>query len=233
MSEHPHIPRDGGHGEQGHDLTRRTVLAGVAATTVAAGVAGVELPAHAQTQPTAAAPDVKPEDMVAFLYLSSALTGIAAHKLAPGFNKAPPQPQPSDPMKVNQGSDPVGIKRVYFDLLSKNEPKTFATLLQIAKAKAGAADRDAAIIQQVLTSDDTKYLARSIVLMWYLGAWYPPKALKDSAANPGARPDFSVISPDAYSQSWALSVAQAHPMGFSRFQFGYWSHPPRDITDFI
>jgi hypothetical protein len=220
--------RDGNHGDQGHELTRRTVLAGVAATTVAAGVAGVEIPVQAQA-PTA----VAAEDMVAFIYLSSALTGIAGGKLSPGFDKPPPQPQPTDPMKVNQGSDPVDIKRVYFDMLKKNEPKAFATLLKIAKDHAGDANRDAAIIQQVLTTDDTKYLARSIVLMWYLGAWYAPQELRKSNQDPDADPNFTVISTDAYTQSWALSVAQAHPMGFSRFQFGYWSHPPRDIADFI
>ena len=31
----------------------------------------------------------------------------------------------------------------------------------------------------------------------------------------------------------ALRVAQAHPMGFSEMQFGYWTRPPNDIHDFI
>ncbi|MGY3133406.1 hypothetical protein ACVWZM_004088 [Bradyrhizobium sp. USDA 4501] len=222
----PHLSRDRSQGEQGHELTRRTILAGVAATTVTTGVVGVEIHAQAKVQPPT---EAQPDDMRAFIYLSSALTGIAPGKLAPGFGVPPP----TDPMKVNQGSDPVDIKHAYFDWLTKNAPKTFPALLKIAKDKVGAADRDAAIIQQVVAGEDTKYLGRSIVLIWYLGAWYAPADLKKAADNPGTRPDFAVISPDAYTQSWALSVAQAHPMGFSRFQFGYWSHPPREIKDFI
>ncbi|WP_052833011.1 hypothetical protein [Bradyrhizobium sp. LTSP885] len=232
MSEHPHLPQDGHHAEHGGELTRRTVLAGVAATTVAAGVVGMELPAAAQA-PAA----IMPDDMVAFIYLSSALTGIAGDKLAPGFADPPPQPQPTDPLKMNEGSDPVSIKQTYFRWVSDpghDNRKAFPKLLQIAKDSIGASDRDAAIIQKVSTSDDTKYLARSIVLMWYLGAWFAPDDLQTTSRDPGgAEPNFSVISPAAYTQGWALYVAQAHPMGFSRFQFGYWSHPPRDLGDFV
>jgi len=28
-------------------------------------------------------------------------------------------------------------------------------------------------------------------------------------------------------------VAQAHPMGFSEMQFGYWTRPPNELRDFI
>ena len=81
---------------------------------------------------------------------------------------------------------------------------------------------------------DTKYLARSIVLMWYLGAWYDPGHLQALVEHPSAAPaKFEVISPKAYTQGWALRVAQAHPMGFSEMQFGYWSRPPSPRGDFI
>jgi hypothetical protein len=222
MSEHSDLPREGS------ELTRRMVLAGVAASTV---VAGVDIPAQAE-MPAA----TKPEDMLAFIYLSSALTGIATDRLAPGFAAPPPQPQPSAPLNVNQGSDPVDIKRDYFALLTQLDTKaTFAKLLQIAKDNAGlpAPDRNAAIIQKVQASDDTLYLGRSIVLMWYLGAWYDPRALQAINRNPDSDLTFNVISPKAYTQGWALSVAQAHPMGFSQFQFGYWSRLPKDRDDFI
>jgi hypothetical protein len=205
------------------------MLAGVAATTVAAGVASVEIPAYAQT------PDAnKREDMLAFIYLSSALTGIAEDKLAPGFSHEPPKQQPSDPLKRNQGSDPVDIKHCYFKwIVDRDKTKTFPKLLQIARDNLSAPDRAAAIISKVQASDDTNYLARSIVLMWYLGAWYAPENLQNSNRNSDAELKFSVISPTAYTQGWALSVAQAHPMGFSRFQFGYWSRPPSGLGDFI
>ena len=47
-------------------------------------------------------------------------------------------------------------------------------LLKIARDNVNASDREKAIIDKVQSSDRTKYLARSIVLMWYLGAWYEP-----------------------------------------------------------
>lgn len=95
-------------------------------------------------------------------------------------------------------------------------------------------NRSQAIIDQVQATPDTKYLARSIVLMWYLGAWYDPDHLRILVERPNPPPaKFDVISPKAYTQGWALRVAQAHPMGFSEMQFGYWSRPPGPRTDFI
>jgi hypothetical protein len=80
---------------------------------------------------------------------------------------------------------------------------------------------------------DTKYLARSIVLMWYLGAWYDPDHLRALVEHPSAAPArFEVISPKAYTQGCVWRVAQAHPMGFSEMQFGYWSRPPNPRGDF-
>jgi hypothetical protein len=108
--------------------------------------------------------------------------------------------------------------------------------LQIAadSQKLPAADRAQAIIDKVQATPDTKYLARSIVLMWYLGAWYDPDHLRALVERPNPPPaKFEVISPKAYTQGWALRVAQAHPMGFSEMQFGYWSRPPSARTDFI
>jgi hypothetical protein len=108
--------------------------------------------------------------------------------------------------------------------------------LQIAgdSQKLPAADRAQAIIDKVQATPDTKYLARSIVLMWYLGAWYDPDHLRKLVEHPSPSPaKFEVISPKAYTQGWALRVAQAHPMGFSEMQFGYWSRPPSARTDFI
>ena len=83
---------------------------------------------------------------------------------------------------------------------------------------------------------ETKYLARSIVLMWYLGAWYDPanlRLLAEQSNPPPEASNFEVISPKAYTQAWALSVAQAHPMGFSQMQFGYWAHKPQPPEVFI
>jgi len=197
-------------------FTRRTVLAGAAAATAAISVGAVDSPASAQTR----------QDMVNFVLLSGALTGITETKLAPGFDLAKSEP----------GSDPVDVKQEYFDWVNKRRPAALKRLLQITadSQKLAAADRAQAIIDKVQATPDTKYLARSIVLMWYLGAWYDPDNLRALVERPDPPPaKFEVISPKAYTQGWALRVAQAHPMGFSEMQFGYWSRPPSARIDFI
>jgi hypothetical protein len=163
--------------------------------------------------------------MVTFVQLSAALTGIADVKLATRFFNAPVP-----------NSDPVDIKGVYFDWVNKRRPAVFRRLLQIAREaqKLPEAGRADAIIEQVTATSETKYLARSIVLMWYLGAWYDPGDLQKAAELPNhPSPPFKVISSKAYTQAWALRVAQAHPMGFSEMQFGYWARPPSDLRAFI
>jgi hypothetical protein len=215
-------------------ITRRTVLTGAAAATAVATLPVVDTPPAS----AAPSPDPNPQDMVAFILLSSALTGIAETRLAPGFGPFPKPPAPIVFDDLSPGSDPVNVKLEYFKWVNERHPATFEKLRRIAKDNLNAPpNRELAIIGKIPTGDDTeltqseidlKYLARSIVLMWYLGAWYDP----DNLQTPNAS-DFKVISPKAYTQGWALKVAQAHPMGFSEMQFGYWTRPPNPRSDFI
>ena len=196
-------------------LTRRTVLAGAAAT------AALGLGSEALAEAAPAIPD-----MEAFIRLSAALTGLARDLLAPD-------------------TDSLGMRKVYFDHVSNKAPVDFIALLQIAKdanlqvptdpASGGIikqADVDA-LVQAINAKGDAKYLARSIVLMWYLGAWYEPTELKALAQDPTHFVGYTVISAKAYTQGWLWRVAQAHPMGYSDMQFGYWTRPPEPLTEFI
>lgn len=235
MSDLPHqeghpIAQIANDDEQANRVTRRTILTGAAAATAAATLAVVDTPASAGSLD----PNSR-EDMVAFVVLSAALTGIAENKLAPGFS---PFPAAKIDLKTQDpGSDPVNIKREYFIWVNTRHPVVFERLLQIARDNLNApSGREQAIIGKLPTgvdaeltqSDiDIRYLARSIVLMWYLGAWYDPDNLQTSNAS-----NFQVISPKAYTQGWALKVAQAHPMGFSEMQFGYWTRPPNPRGEF-
>src|ERR1700752_1536867 len=67
-------------------------------------------------------------------------------------------------------------------------------------------------------------LCQTIVAMWYLGSWYPPPFQKDGLPQ--------VFSSQAYTKSLPWNLAQAHPMGFSAFTFGYWSQPPASLETF-
>jgi hypothetical protein len=98
--------------EQAGELTRRTVLAGVAAATAAATVAAVDTPARARSV------DANSQnDMTAFVQLSAALTGIATDKLSPF-------------------ADTVDIKRDYFNWVNERQPAAFENLLRIAEENA-------------------------------------------------------------------------------------------------
>jgi hypothetical protein len=189
--------------------TRRTLLAGAAAATAAATVAtlGTAPPARA-ADPNSA------QDMLDFVALSAALTGVMAAKLAPA-------------------ADPIDIKRDYFKWVSESRPAAFEKLLNIVRDNRNA---PAQAIIEVQADPESKFLARSIVLMWYLGAWYDPDDLKMLAEPPPSPREVShkVISAKAYSQGWVWRVAQAHPMGSSDMQFGYWQRKPNpERPDFI
>ncbi len=186
-------------------LTRRTVLAGAAAATAAVTIG---------TEPADALAPLS-DDMVAFKNLSAALTGISADKLAPV-------------------TDALELKQDYFTWVMDRKPDQFKALLQIAKANPTALQT---IVDQSQANGDAKFLARSIVLMWYLGAWYDPDDLKRLVAARSAEQSLfishTVISSKAYTQGWLWRVIQAHPMGYSDMQFGYWTRKPEPIEDFI
>jgi hypothetical protein len=190
--------------------TRRTLLAGAAAATAAATVGTLST-----TAPVRAADANSAQDMSDFVALSAALTGIMPMKLAPA-------------------ADPIDIKRDYFKWLSEKQPAAFEKLLTIVRENRNAPAQ--AIIDKVQSDPESNFLARSIVLMWYLGAWYDPGDLKLLAGPPPPPPDVShkVISAKAYTQGWVWRVAQAHPMGSSDMQFGYWQRKPNpEHPDFI
>jgi len=190
--------------------TRRTLLASAAAATAAATVGTLNT-----ASPARAADPNSAQDMLDFVALSAALTGVMATKLAPG-------------------ADPIDIKRDYFKWVSEKRPADFEKLLNIVRENRNAPAQ--VIIDKVQADPESKFLARSIVLMWYLGAWYDPDDLKMLAEPPPSPPEVShkVISAKAYSQGWVWRVAQTHPMGSSDMQFGYWQRKPNpERPDFI
>lgn len=74
------------------------------------------------------------------------------------------------------------------------------------------------------TPSNQAQLCQAIVSMWYLGSWYPPPFQTDGLQQ--------VISSQAYTKSLVWNLAQAHPMGFSAFTFGYWSQQPASLETF-
>jgi hypothetical protein len=204
--------------ERDGSLSRRAVLAGTVAATATAAVTPISGSAYA------AAPDVdSPQDMMAFLLLSAALTGVDTQLLAPELDA-----KANDP-----GTDPINIKNDYFRWINaQDSTSSFASLLNFVKAHPESSQKD--IIDFVNAgNDDIKFLTRSIVLLWYLGSWFDPKDLRTqaTAAKPERINSAEVLSPKAYTQGLVWQIAGAHPMGYSNLQFGYWSRHPRDPND--
>jgi hypothetical protein len=208
--------------DEAGEISRRTVLTGTVATTAAAAVVPIAGSAYA------AAPDMNSkQDMMAFLLLSAALTGVHVVNLAPEF-----VPDKSEILNSDPGVDPINIKNAYFAWINVNDStSSFAKLIQLAKDNRESA---ISIIAAVNASDDnTKFLARSIVLLWYLGSWYRPGNLKTNSATPGTRAvtPSEVVSAKTYTQGLIWQIVGAHPMGYSNLQFGYWSRDPRDANN--
>lgn len=144
-----------------------------------------------------------------FVSLSSALTGVSAEQLKPEL-------------------DPIGIADQYLAMIQKpNSNVSAATLDSLLatfdeqSAKLGSADQAAAFILGDATLGP---VARSIIKMWLLGAWYDP-------SNPGNA--IQVVSSQAYKESLVWKVMQSHPMGYSMFSFGYWAEPPPAFDLFV
>ena len=210
--DHRHKRDAGGAGPlaQASEVSRRVMVAGTVAMTAVAAVLPLADAAYAES---AEGPDA---DMVAFLLLSEALTGVSRQTLAPELVENKSEILNSDP-----GIDPINIKNAYFAWINDNDlTSSFGKLLQLAKDNRQSLGD---IIPKVNGSaEDMKFLARSIVLLWYLGSWYKPDDLKNKVASP------KVVSPKAYTQGLVWQIAGAHPMGYSNLQFGYWSHDPHD-----
>src|SRR5215467_3795814 len=101
-------------------------------------------------------------DLDLFVKLSAGLTGIDTLLLAPV-------------------RDPLQIKRIYFNQ-AKSDP-AFEGLMQIVRANSGDPAGGA---DNIMNNEDPKikYLGRSIILAWYLGAWYQPTVLAQTPPPP-------------------------------------------------
>ena len=109
------------------EISRRAILAGTVATTATAAVLPIAGSAYAE------APDPNStQDMMAFLLLSAALTGVRVVNLAPEFTRD----NSKDILDQDPGVDPINIKKDYFAWINVNDPtSSFGKLLQIAKDK--------------------------------------------------------------------------------------------------
>lgn len=164
------------------------------------------------TTPTTPAP---PSEAVVqdFANMSAALTGFQASFIRPFLDPTNLSGIFYQFAVAQVGQSMMDTLMSAFDALSKQTPPLTAqqiadTLLEVSSP----------------TPSNQALLCQAIVSMWYLGSWYPPPFQTDGLHQ--------VISSQAYTKSLVWNTAQAHPMGFSAFPFGYWSQPPGPLTDF-
>lgn len=154
-------------------------------------------------------------DLDNFAGLSSALTGIPLTFIAPSV-------------------DPIDLPTQFLTFIGPRiTPAVMQALLkQYATLLADKVPPDQ-IAQAVLmngtqpATTQTAQAARSIMKLWLLGVWYQPYTVGSNKSG-----DQMVVSDQAYTQSWAWRIAQAHPMGYSESFFGYWNEVPPSLEDF-
>lgn len=84
---------------------------------------------------------------------------------------------------------------------------------------------DQLIGQRLMTGlDDVPSLARSILWLWYLSAWYDRPEIN---TWPDIYPKGGGIVPGiAYTRGLAFQVGQSHPPGYTETRYGSWGSPP-------
>ena len=120
--------------------------------------------------------------------------------------------------------DPVDLKTLYLNTTDQRagQPQVDALIALYLSLQGKPAQQisDALLETQNPTPSPTAILAQTLVKLWYLGIWY------------GANNSAEVISANAYIGGLTWKAAQAHPMGYSEFMFGYWNQPPAPLSSF-
>ena len=149
----------------------------------------------------------------AFANMSAALTGFQSSFIRPFL-------------------DPVNLSGIFYEFAVAQVGQTMMDALMNAFASLSSQTppltpqqiADTLLEVTSSTPSNQAQLCQSILAMWYLGSWYPPPFQPDALQQ--------VISSQAYTKSLVWNLAQAHPMGFSPFTFGYWSQPPASLDTF-
>ena len=146
-----------------------------------------------------------PDDLGQFLSLSAALVGLGISDLKPR-------------------NTPLDIPEQYLYTLKANVPAE--TVEQLFESFASSAARlgVSGAAGDILRDVELGPIARSIMKLWLLSAWYDPKAPSQPVR---------VVSSQAYKEGLVWKVMQSHPIGYSMWSFGYWAEDPPPLKDFF
>ena len=150
-----------------------------------------------------------------FVGLSSILTGYTQDQLAPEI-------------------DPIALAAEYLNFILQNgDRQAFLQALSTYQSIAAQfppldpvnpdptqVEKMSALVEtEILSNAEMGNIARRIIRLWYLSAWY-------TTEPPDPNMDGQVVSMNAYTLGLAWDAAQAHPMGYSELHFGYWQSVP-------
>lgn len=167
-----------------------------------------------------------------FVGLSSVLTGVPTNELSPFADVLDLKTVFYRKLVAEIGADEVNGLLARYASLAQGEgldPKSPGAPDSAAARSVGEAlmNPGAGAPQPAPRQSD---ICSSIIKMWYLGSWYPVERPQQADSH-----YFSgqVISSQAYKQGWVWKMAQAHPMGYSQYAFGYWTRVPPSLDDYV
>jgi hypothetical protein len=118
----------------------------------------------------------------------------------------------------------TGVGEEYFGELVRNAGEAHVNKLLAEAKKAGTSPES--IRKKIWDDKQLGPLARNLVLMWYLGSWYPLSEEWSKEHRPDLeRVSEHVVSAVAYKEAlWAPAIG-AHPRGDKPPGFGSWEKP--------
>lgn len=206
------------------NLSRRSALKKVGSIAVLTTIATPGLPSliYAGPEPVASEFDLDGS----YLQLSQALTGI------PSSTLYPPAPPDNTPLQL-----------MYWNLCNLANSTATQHLIDEYRSYRSQGLTDQQIGDQllktsgdVIRSDAVGTMARLTMQMWLFGVWFgEAEVTKVPSARTTIKGQWAqnfVVSALAYKSGWIWNIAQAHPMGFSHFNFGSWAEAPPTLADY-
>jgi hypothetical protein len=129
----------------------------------------------------------------------------------------------------------TGLVRFYLQKLSEMlGAETTAALCeawqQVEEGSHENGDRRAALTRSLILDDQRcGPVARNLLVLWYLGQWYPLPSWWYTEYGHQPPPDTLpcvIFKPECYTEGLVWPAAGAHPPGAKPFGYGIWTQPP-------
>ncbi|MFQ3197253.1 MAG: hypothetical protein ACI8R9_000631 [Paraglaciecola sp.] len=124
----------------------------------------------------------------------------------------------------------TGMTSVYFSTLQKNiTGANLEVFFAEARSVLLTAEKDpvaakARTLSHLMQNSSFNNLAKQIILMWYIGQWFPEPA--------GDARNSTQINAQSYVESLMWPAADTHPPGAKQPGFGSWAERPIKVDTF-